>query len=215
MMRSIERLAVRAELPLAYTQGFNPRPKLSIVCPRPVGVATRGDLLVMTLTDAIDPDDLCDRLRQAQPPVGLDIVGAMPLEGKRPPQCEWIRCGMRIDAAAEGRVAERAQDLSAQTAWPIQRRMTKGKRGRADSVSVKTVDLRPYVADLDVSGDRVVWTQRFADQQTARPREITALLAPDCPGDDPAAVTRLAAGYRIEDNIIEGPKAFVTEPTKL
>ena len=81
MMRAIERLAVRAELPLAYTQGFNPRPKLSIVCPRPVGVVSRGDLLVMALTESIDADQLCHRLRQACPPPGLDVVGARPLEG--------------------------------------------------------------------------------------------------------------------------------------
>ena len=213
MMRAIERLAVRAELPLAYTQGFNPRPKLSIVCPRPVGVVSRGDLLVMALTESIDADQLCHRLRQACPPPGLDVVGARPLEGKRPPQCEWIRCEAPIEAACGDQVAGRLDDLAGQTQWLVERRITKGKRGRADSVSVKTVDLRPYVADLSVAGERVGWTQRFVDQQTARPREITALLALDDRGDG-VAVTRLAAGYRIENDIIEGPKAFVTEPTK-
>ena len=211
MMRAIERWVVRADLPLAYSQGFNPRPKLSVVCPRPVGVASRADLLTLTLTEAIDAEQLCGRLRRARPPEGLGVVGARPVEGKRSPQCEWVRCEMPIAPAAQGRLAERIEQLLGQREWPIERQMVSKRRGAG--ASVKTVDLRPFVADLSLAAGRLTWTQRFLDQQSARPREVVALLA-TADGGDGAAITRTAAGYRIENDIIEGPKAFVTEPTK-
>ena len=54
MMRAMERLVCRAKLPLKYTQGFNPRPVLSLSLPRPVGVASRAELLVVTLEEDLD-----------------------------------------------------------------------------------------------------------------------------------------------------------------
>jgi len=38
LLRLFQRAMRRARLPLAYTLGFNPRPKLSLAAPLPVGV---------------------------------------------------------------------------------------------------------------------------------------------------------------------------------
>ena len=58
VLRAIERIAARAGLPLRYSRGFNPRPKFSVPHPRPVGVAARRDLLVLSLDRDLDPQVL-------------------------------------------------------------------------------------------------------------------------------------------------------------
>jgi radical SAM-linked protein len=60
MMRVVERTLLRAKLPLKYSQGFSPRAIMSLAFPRPVGVATKSDLLVLSLESAILRQELID-----------------------------------------------------------------------------------------------------------------------------------------------------------
>ena len=52
-MRLFERACARAGVPVKYTQGFNPHPKLSLPLPRPVGVASDDELLVLRIYSAV------------------------------------------------------------------------------------------------------------------------------------------------------------------
>ncbi|MHC4716562.1 MAG: TIGR03936 family radical SAM-associated protein, partial [Planctomycetota bacterium] len=58
LMRLMARAAARAGMPLKHSAGFNPRPKLSLVLPRPVGVASRCELMAVQLTRPVDPDQV-------------------------------------------------------------------------------------------------------------------------------------------------------------
>lgn len=51
-VRVFERGCARARVPVKYTQGFNPHAKLSLPLPRPVGVASDDELLILRLFDA-------------------------------------------------------------------------------------------------------------------------------------------------------------------
>jgi len=51
-LRVLERACARAGVPVKYTQGFNPHPKLSLPLPRTVGVASDDELLVLRLFEA-------------------------------------------------------------------------------------------------------------------------------------------------------------------
>ena len=46
-LRLLERACTRAGVPIKYTQGFNPHPKLSLPLPRTVGVASRDELMAV------------------------------------------------------------------------------------------------------------------------------------------------------------------------
>ena len=48
-LKVFQRACVRAGMNIQYTQGFNPRPRLSLPLPRPVGVASEDDLLCVRL----------------------------------------------------------------------------------------------------------------------------------------------------------------------
>lgn len=54
MVRLMERSFRRAKLPLEYSQGFNPRPKVNFAAPLPVGVTSDGEVLEVNLVETID-----------------------------------------------------------------------------------------------------------------------------------------------------------------
>ena len=66
LMRLFQRSFKRAGLPLTHTQGFNPRPSVSIALPLSLGVESQCELLDFELeTDTFSNEDICTRLIQA------------------------------------------------------------------------------------------------------------------------------------------------------
>ena len=66
LMRLFQRAFKRAGLPLTHTQGFNPRPSVSIALPLSLGVESQCELLDFELeTDTFSNEDICTRLNQA------------------------------------------------------------------------------------------------------------------------------------------------------
>lgn len=66
LMRLFQRAFKRANLPLKHTQGFNPRPSVSIALPLSVGVESRRELLDFELDGCeIDCQEIKDRLNRA------------------------------------------------------------------------------------------------------------------------------------------------------
>jgi radical SAM-linked protein len=66
LMRLFQRAFKRAGLPLTHTQGYNPRPSVSIALPLSVGVQSRCELLDFDLEGSdVSCDEICDRLNRA------------------------------------------------------------------------------------------------------------------------------------------------------
>ena len=69
-MSVFQRACVRAGINLRYSQGFNPRPKLSLPLPRSVGVESDDELLVLKLVgppESFDADSIMSRLSDQLP----------------------------------------------------------------------------------------------------------------------------------------------------
>jgi radical SAM-linked protein len=71
--RAFERALRRAGIPMAYSAGFSPHPKISYANAAPTGTASEAEYLEIGLSEARDPDDVRRRLDEALPP-GLDVV---------------------------------------------------------------------------------------------------------------------------------------------
>jgi len=173
-MRAVERLAVRGRLPLRYSQGFNPRPILSVVFPRPVGVAARQDLLVLSVDEPIRADDLLGRLN-AHAPRGMRFERAKPLEGKGPRPLR-ARYEMELDPPRLCAVQQRIDELRRQPCWQVERMQT---ARRAKGPKARIIDVRPLVGELQLDGStlRVVLVRR--GDMWARPAEVLRLLGMD------------------------------------
>src|SRR5215813_2002805 len=74
--RAFERAVRRAGVPIAYSQGFTPHPKISYVGASPTGVASEAEYLELGLQSAVDPEALRVALDAALSP-GLDVLEAV------------------------------------------------------------------------------------------------------------------------------------------
>jgi radical SAM-linked protein len=71
--RAFERALVRARVPMAYSSGFNPHPRISYAGAAPTGSASEAEYLEIGLREELDPHTLLEVLDEALP-VGLDVV---------------------------------------------------------------------------------------------------------------------------------------------
>ncbi|WP_210438360.1 TIGR03936 family radical SAM-associated protein [Nocardioides xinjiangensis] len=104
--RAFERAVFRARIPMAYSSGFNPHPRISYAGAAPTGSASEAEYLELALAEVVDPAEVHAVLDEALPP-GLDVleVVASPggslsdlLEGSR-----WrIELGVDHDTLADG-----------------------------------------------------------------------------------------------------------------
>lgn len=76
-MRAIERALRRAKLPVAYTAGFNPHPRLAFSPPLSVGNTSQAELVAAEMSEPVDPHIFQERLA-AVVPVGIEVLAAWP-----------------------------------------------------------------------------------------------------------------------------------------
>jgi radical SAM-linked protein len=74
--RAFERALRRAKVPMAYSQGFNPHPKVSWIGASPTGVASEAEYVEIQLVEVLEPAELVRMLDAAMPP-GLDLLEAV------------------------------------------------------------------------------------------------------------------------------------------
>ena len=72
LMRLWQRALRRAEIPLAYSQGFSPHPRLSLAAPLAIGVTSSGELMDVFLDHRVSPQYFFKSASQ-QLPQGADI----------------------------------------------------------------------------------------------------------------------------------------------
>ncbi|WP_420846285.1 TIGR03936 family radical SAM-associated protein [Nocardioides ferulae] len=71
--RAFERAVVRARIPMAYSSGFNPHPRISYANAAPTGAASEAEYLEIGLAQVLDPAAVQESLAEALPD-GLDVV---------------------------------------------------------------------------------------------------------------------------------------------
>ncbi len=71
--RAFERAVFRARIPMAYSSGFNPHPRISYAGAAPTGSASEAEYLELALAQVVVPRDVHAMLDEALPP-GLDVL---------------------------------------------------------------------------------------------------------------------------------------------
>jgi radical SAM-linked protein len=71
--RAFERALVRARIPMAYSSGFNPHPRISYAGAAPTGSESEAEYLEIGLAEEVSPESVRDSLDASLPP-GLDIL---------------------------------------------------------------------------------------------------------------------------------------------
>jgi radical SAM-linked protein len=169
--RIFERALRKASLPVAYTEGFSPRPKLSFGLALPTGHESLGEYLDVDLTSEVDIGSLIARLGPALP-VGLDVQGAAVVEPGTPSlQQAVVSCTWRITVTGEG--VPRLPELAARALAAGELPITRERKGHEVSD-----DLRPSILSLAVSGPRELDAELATQPRGVRPSELVTVL--DC-----------------------------------
>ncbi len=82
-LRSITRTFRRANVPVKYSEGFNPHMVMTIGLPLSVGATSECDCLDLTLTKEVDFEEFKNTLNACTPP-GIEIVDVKSAEGLKP-----------------------------------------------------------------------------------------------------------------------------------
>jgi radical SAM-linked protein len=175
--RAFERAFRIEQLPLAFTEGFSPRPKVSFGLALSVGHESDAEYLDLELTELVDVESLPDRLTPALPE-GMPATGAARLIERAPALQESITEVQYRVATVDGHgqpVPEAVLDAAASGAMASRElpvaRVRKGK----ESVD----DIRPAIRCIEVGhdGESPVFDLALLTQpRGARPREVLDAL---------------------------------------
>jgi radical SAM-linked protein len=168
LMRLMERAVRRAGLPVSFTCGFNPHPRMAILAALPVGTEGDDELMELRLDEPIDPDVIRERLNE-QLVCGIRITRVEEADAPAPAEL-WAR--YEIDLPEGVQVAPAAaQALMAQPAILVEFGTGKNRR---------RTDLRPFLSELVPQQGKMGFVAKVCPQGTARPEAVlTALLGED------------------------------------
>ena len=186
VLRYWERCLRRAELPLSYSQGFTPHPKLAFAGPLPLGFLAENEVMDVTLDERMDPAEFEQRLA-AQTTGDLSVVrvAEVPL-GTQAPQSALLWADYTIDLEDTPLAAldQAVEAFLAAESWPWTE--TRHEKPR-------TYDLRAAVATLTTAAEgeysRLSARLQASQEFMARPEQLIAALLP---GVEPVLVTRVA-----------------------
>jgi radical SAM-linked protein len=104
-MRAMERALRRSGLPLAFTEGFSPRPRMSFSPALPLGVSAQAEYLEVSVEEGVKTLEAKERMNLALPR-GLKVCDLQQLAPTMPKLSRWVRYGLyRIDTDEAGEKA--------------------------------------------------------------------------------------------------------------
>ncbi|MEE8170662.1 MAG: TIGR03936 family radical SAM-associated protein [Phycisphaerae bacterium] len=170
-VRLLERALARAEIPLRYSEGFNPRPRLSLPLPRSVGVASDDETLIVECDEAVTVEDMRTRL-SAQLPDGIRLIAVRTMAPRERLVPARVTYRVAVNGPAEHDVADRAAGLMSRARIDVERRDAKtGESHR--------LDIRPCLLGVRAESGFVEWTQAVLSHGSARPGEVLAAIGLD------------------------------------
>jgi len=166
-----ERAMRRADLPLSYSQGFHPQPKISLASALPLGFSSRDEALDVRFNEEIPAEEITARLKDNLPP-DIQIIRVESVDEKLPALQTLVLSAVyqvELTEPVDGsELRQKAEELLRAESLPRERRG-------------KSYDLRPLIESLSVSiaADRKISLHmRLAAREgaTGRPEEVLNAL---------------------------------------
>jgi radical SAM-linked protein len=166
-----ERAMRRADLPLSYSQGFHPQPKISLGSALPLGFSSRGEVLDVRFNEEIPTNEIAARLKDSLPP-DIQIINVDSVDEREPALQTQVLSALydiHLTEPVDGADLKRkVEEIILYKSLPRERRG-------------KFYDLRPLIETINVltEADGTVWLQMklaARDGATGRPEEVLNVL---------------------------------------
>lgn len=177
LLKGLERSCIRAGIDLHYSQGFNPRPQMSVPLPKSVGLESTGDVLCLRLRQAgpaagqeLTCQSIQDRLSVELPP-GVSLLSLRMTSSRcslQPYSARWtipFKPSKRMDELRETACRLLASDtIQVVRSQPSKPRETKRK------------NIRQYLSSIETTPESIQVAYRITPQGSVRLDEVLALL---------------------------------------
>lgn len=166
-----ERAMRRAELPLAYSLGFHPQPKISIASALPLGFSSLGEVLDVRFSEELSAHEIASRLKDNLPR-DIQVTNIESVDERAPALQTLVRSAeyqVQLTEPVDGSELKRKlEELLLAESLPRERRG-------------KFYDLRPLIELLDLQTDAngkhcISMTLSARDGATGRPDEVLNVL---------------------------------------
>jgi radical SAM-linked protein len=171
-MGQILRAVRQAEVPVLFSQGFNPRAKISFSPACPTGIESLGEYFEIECEGKPDARDLAEKLGPLLPEE-IFILDADEVPWKTPSVNELIQ-GMRYRVLIPESVDREALRADINAFMENEEYLVAVKRKRKKRV----LDARRQVLDIGISGQHLAITNRFQSSGSMKISEILALFFP-------------------------------------
>lgn len=181
LMRLFQRAFQRGKLPLTHTQGFNPRPSVSIAMPLSLGVESRCELLDFDLTGGdFTPEEIRDRLNRNLIP-GVRVRHVYD-DGRKLKHLAYLRATVTLEYDAD--IPQGAMEAIRELFSREQLLMEKKNRN-----GITEQDLIPMIRELELvpvnSQELALHTLVCCQNPTLNPIQLAAAIERYLPGWKP------------------------------
>lgn len=174
LVRTVHKIVVRSKLPLWYTEGFNPKPKLVFAAPLSVGTESVCEFLDIRLNEKISPDKAMKMLNSNMTDE-MQVLSAYYPETK-PTELKWLAYTLMINTeGADDALVERIGTALSKEKIEV---IKKGKKGEV------LTDIKPLIkfADAILDGEyiRITCILSADSQSFLNPEYIIKYLKDEC-----------------------------------
>lgn len=171
--RAWERTIRRANLPLAYTQGFRPHPRINLASALPLGFTSQDEVVDIWLEDALPLADIETALNGSLPP-GMQICSVDTVSDRDPTLQTQLLAAEYLITLLEPlpELETRLQAICRSDRLPRQR------RGKAYDLRPLLLELRQFADDED-GQQRLLAVLAAQEGATGRPEEVILVLGGD------------------------------------
>ncbi|MEG5079265.1 TIGR03960 family B12-binding radical SAM protein [Microcoleus sp. AT8-B4] len=118
LIRLFDRVVRRADLPISFTGGFHPNPRISLANALPLGVTSTGEIADFELTEPIDIDSFREKLA-AKLPENIPIYKVEPIDLKAPSASQLLEAAEYVIAVALGGSLTENGELDRENSAPV------------------------------------------------------------------------------------------------
>ena len=166
LVHAFHRAARRAHIPVAYSQGFHPKPRFSFGQPIPLGTESLAEQFAVTLTEHMKPDRLKNLLGKEMPQgitiSSVELVGPKTSFGIP----EIVKYLIFVPGGTESQVKGSIEKLNSTPKWPVSR-IRKGKEITTDLKQV--VESLQSITKKDMEDRHITpcpWPEDVKDEET-------------------------------------------------
>lgn len=145
LVRTMHKVIVRAKLPLWYTEGFNPKPKMVFAAPLSIGTESYAEFVDIRLSERMSPDEALANLNRNMTSEFQAIEAYYP--ERKLTELKWLSYTIALKTTgASPRLAEECESALLSDKVEIEKKTKSGE--------LATVDIRPLIKSINATFDQ-------------------------------------------------------------